>query len=69
MVVGSPNPAWVKTLPNGKLPDRSDFQRYGDDTKSRVVAWSRALQESQRLADEFAAWAQGGSGLQAQPLV
>jgi hypothetical protein len=25
MVLLAPNPEWVKTLPNGKLPDRTDF--------------------------------------------
>jgi hypothetical protein len=54
VVLLAPNPEWVKTLPNGKLPDRNDFKAYGDDIDGRVKAWSRALAESQRLADEFA---------------
>jgi hypothetical protein len=29
MVVLAPDPDWVKTLPNGKLPDRTDFTHYG----------------------------------------
>jgi len=51
----SPNPEWVKTLPNGKLPDRGDFKRFSDDVKGRVAAWPRAVKESERLRDEFAA--------------
>jgi len=56
LVVIAPNPQWVKTLPNGKLPDRNDFKHYGDDLAARVGAWSRAVRESERLADEFARW-------------
>ncbi|MFO1337256.1 MAG: phospholipase [Burkholderiaceae bacterium] len=56
VVVLAPRPEWVATLPGGKLPDRSDFKAYGDDAGGRQSAWRRALAESQRLADEFAAW-------------
>ena len=56
MVLLAPNPAWVKTLPNGKLPDRTDFTRYGADLHSRVRAWTTAVSASRQLADEFAAW-------------
>jgi hypothetical protein len=68
VIVLSPNPEWVKTLPNGKLPDRADFKHYGDDVRGRVGAWSRAVAQSARLRDEFAAWAAGGTGFAAQPL-
>ncbi|MEL4180833.1 phospholipase [Roseateles sp. PN1] len=54
VVLLAPNPAWIATLPNAKLPDRNDFQRYGDDMPARAKAWLRAIAESQRLADEFA---------------
>ena len=56
MVLLAPNPAWLKTLPNGKLPDRTDFARYGNDLASRVTAWTGATRAAQQLADEFAAW-------------
>jgi len=55
-VVLAPNPAWVKTLPNGKLPDRTDFTHYGTDFAGRVKAWTKAASQAQQLADEFAAW-------------
>ncbi len=59
MVVVAPDPAWVaRTLPLGKLPDRSDFMRYGTDTPARIQAWSSATRECQRLADELQAWLQ-----------
>jgi hypothetical protein len=54
VVVLAPNPDWVKTLPNAKLPDRNDFMRYGRDTAARVDVWQRAVAESVRLRDEFA---------------
>ena len=56
VIVLSPSAEWVATLPGGKLPDRSDFQRFGDDLPARVDAWSSALRESERLADEFSRW-------------
>ena len=68
VVVLSPRPDWVRTLPGGKLPDRGDFKHYGDDLAGRVAAWTRAVRESERLRDEFAAWAVGASGVEVQPL-
>jgi len=56
MVLLAPNPAWLQTLPNGKLPDRTDFARYGNDLASRVAAWTGATRAAQQLVDEFADW-------------
>jgi hypothetical protein len=56
MVLLAPNPEWVKTLPNGKLPDRNDFTHYGNDLAGRVKAWNTACSASTQLVDEFAAW-------------
>jgi len=69
VIVLSPNPAWIATLPNAKLPDRADFKFFGDDVPGRVKAWSRALAESERLRDEFAAWVGGRARVDVQPLV
>lgn len=55
VVLLSPNPAWVAGLPRAKLPDRDDFKHYGDDVAARARAWRRAIAESERLRDEFAA--------------
>jgi hypothetical protein len=68
VIVLSPNPEWIKTLPNAKLPDRADFKLFGDDVQGRVQAWSRALVESERLRDEFAALVAGRSPIDVQPL-
>ncbi|RYF73487.1 MAG: phospholipase, partial [Comamonadaceae bacterium] len=56
MVVLAPDPEWVRTLPNGKLPDRNDFLRYGNDLQGRITAWTRAVREAGRLADELQQW-------------
>ena len=56
MVLLAPNPEWVKTLPNGKLPDRNDFTHYGQDLAGRMKAWNGAVAASAQLAEEFQAW-------------
>ncbi len=58
MLLLAPNPEWVKKLPNGKLPDRTDFTHYGNDLAGRVKAWNTACVASAQLADEFGAWLQ-----------
>jgi len=61
VVLLAPNPDWVRSLPRGKLPDREDFTHYGEDTEARATAWLRAIAESGRLRDEFAAACEQGS--------
>ena len=68
LVLLAPKPEWVATLPNAKLPDRQDFKRYVDDPKPRAAAWTRAVQESARLRDEFARWLDGCSADAVLPL-
>lgn len=67
-LVLAPDPAWVRTLPNGKLPDRNDFTHYGRHTAERMRVWQRAVAESQRLADEWAAWLAAPDLNQVRPL-
>jgi hypothetical protein len=68
LVLLAPDPGWLRTLPGGKLPDRTDFRRYGDDEGARQRDWRRALAESGRLADEFAGMVASGRPLHALPL-
>ncbi|WP_428423862.1 phospholipase [Methylibium sp.] len=68
VVVLAPDPAWVRTLPNGKLPDRSDFKHYATDLAGRMAVWRRAVSESERLADELATAVAAGPGLAVEPL-
>jgi hypothetical protein len=53
VVLLCPSPAWIARLPGAKLPDRNDFIKL--DTAERRGRWRVAVQESQRLSDEFAA--------------
>lgn len=55
-VVLAPDAQWVARLPGGKLPDRTDFPRYGSDLQGRMRAWGSAVAASRQLADEFAQW-------------
>jgi hypothetical protein len=61
VIVLAPNPEWVATLPNAKLPDRTDFTRYAHDLKGRIAVWQTAVAESERLRDEFAEWVAAGA--------
>jgi hypothetical protein len=54
----SPSPAFLQTLPRKKLPDRKDFHHYGLDHDARIRDWKRAIAEGQRLRDELAAFAE-----------
>lgn len=68
VVVVSPTAEWIATLPDRKLPDRNDFKRYTDNVPARVRAWTRAVAESERLRDEFAALVEGRTTIEAAPL-
>ena len=59
MVLLAPNPAWVATLPGGKLPDRTDFT--GLDRQARVLAWTQSVAQAAQLADEWQDWLHRGS--------
>lgn len=68
VVLLAPNPEWVKTLPNGKLPDRQDFVTYGQDLVGRMKVWNAAASAAQQLADEFASWLERPELAQLKPL-
>ncbi|MGC8119520.1 patatin-like phospholipase family protein [Marinobacter sp. VGCF2001] len=53
VVLVSPSAEYLSTLPNGKLPDRKDFEKYLDDNAGRERVWRKAVAESGRLGDEF----------------
>lgn len=58
LILLAPNPAWVRTLPNAKLPDRKDFTTLSFEQRQRD--WSRAVAESERLSIEWQAWLESG---------
>jgi hypothetical protein len=68
VILLSPRAEWVATLPNAKLPDRSDFKHYGDDLAARVRDWRSAVSSGEQLADEFARWVDDPTRLPLQAL-
>ncbi|MFM9923085.1 phospholipase [Variovorax sp. H27-G14] len=68
MVVLAPDSGWVRSLPNGKLPDRKDFVRFANDPQARITAWRQATREAQRLSDEFEEWLEKGQPVKVLPL-
>ncbi|WP_449285887.1 patatin-like phospholipase family protein [Marinobacter sp. PE14] len=49
----APSKSYLDSLPDCKLPDRKDFERYVGDDAGRERAWRSAIAESDRLGDEF----------------
>ncbi len=49
----APSPAYLASLPHGKLPDRRDYKRFMRDDAGREAYWRRAMAQSQKLGDEF----------------
>jgi hypothetical protein len=58
VILIAPSPAMLKRLPNGKLPDRGDFYRYGADHAGRIRDWERAISECERFAEAAMRWLQ-----------
>lgn len=56
VILIAPSGAFLRRLPQGRLPDRKDFLRYGTDDARRVRDWRRAIAECERFADEAARW-------------
>jgi hypothetical protein len=52
----APSRELLARLPNGKLPDRNDFYRYGLDHDRRQRDWRRAIAECERMADDVMQW-------------
>jgi len=47
----SPSPRFVATLPGGRVPDRTDFETLSTDERQR--RWHEIVDRCQQLADEF----------------
>jgi hypothetical protein len=67
-LVLAPDPDWVRTLPNGKLPDRTDFTRYGNNVAARMQVWNAAVSASVQLAEEFSEWLREPDMSRVEPL-
>ena len=68
VVVIAPSRALLARLPNGKLPDRVDFYRYGQDHARRIRDWNRAIDECERFADAAMRWLERPDPSLARPL-
>ncbi|WP_417515440.1 patatin-like phospholipase family protein [Marinobacter sp.] len=49
----TPSPDYLERLPDGKLPDRKDFETYAGNDDGRERSWRKAIAESERMGDEF----------------
>lgn len=56
-----PSHSFIEALPYGKIPDRSDFVTL--DSRRRMDYWRIVERESERLAEEWAAWLEAGCPL------
>lgn len=61
VVLVTPSKEFVATLPNGKIPDRKDFEKLGAD--ERIRCWRQVLKASERLAVDFQELVESGVGL------
>lgn len=58
VVLIAPSARWVASLPGGKIPDRTDFERLSND--ERIAAWRRVLERGRALGDAFGELVEGG---------
>ena len=56
VILVSPSPTFLQSIPRGKLPDRQDFFHYDLDHAARIKNWKIAMSEAQRLRDDLAAF-------------
>ncbi len=53
VVMVYPSESFVESLPNGRIPDRGDFETFIDDPATRIANWRRAVELSAPLGEEF----------------
>lgn len=61
LVLLSPHPAFVASLPAAKIPDRTDFKRFTPD--ARIANWETCLRCGEAMADGFRALVEGSDPL------
>ena len=61
VILLSPSPEFVDSLPFRRIPDRQDFIRLKGKDEERVSAWEEAAQMSGRLGDEFLSLVENGT--------
>ncbi|MDY7540117.1 patatin-like phospholipase family protein [Undibacterium sp. RTI2.1] len=68
VIMVSPSPGFLQTLPRGKVLDRKDFFFYGTNHDLRIHHWKTAMGEGARLRDAFADFIQRPDVSQVLPL-
>ena len=68
IILIAPSESLIAKLPNAKLPDRNDFYTYGQDHDQRIRDWRRAMQECQRMVDDFAGFVEQPGRITIKPL-
>jgi hypothetical protein len=53
VVMVYPSEGFVARLPDGRIPDRGDFETFIDDPARRIANWRRAAELSAPLGEEF----------------
>ncbi len=68
LLLVAPAAGFLATLPNGKLPDRQDFYRYGADHDARARDWERAIAECERFAEAVLRWMEDPDPTMVEPI-
>lgn len=53
VIMLAPSPAWVKALPDGKIPSRQDFPKYRKNEGARFEKWQEVVRRSHVLGEAF----------------
>ena len=61
VVLVTPSDEFVAELPNAKIPDRTDLERYSES--ERLSIWQQVLDSSVQLGDEFRLLVEEGEGI------
>ncbi|MDO6459341.1 patatin-like phospholipase family protein [Granulosicoccaceae sp. 1_MG-2023] len=59
LVLISPSPSFVASLPGGTIPDRKDFERFYERDEARIAQWNEVIRRCEALAEAFAALMSG----------
>lgn len=60
VILVSPSPEFVRTLPGGQIPDRRDFIRFQDRDELRMKRWREAIARSEELGTAWMEIAERG---------
>jgi hypothetical protein len=60
VVMVYPSEGFVESLPDGRIPDRGDFETFIDDPATRIANWRRTVALSESLGEEFLELIAGG---------